>query len=308
MKSTAASKPIAKPSTSTTKPVIRKPEVSLAVGKVAPTTSSVGKPSLVAGKIATKTTTTTTTAGSPSKGGSSGLGGKIGVGLTSKAVITPAKVGGVSEAAAAKALIEEANAAAALAIIANEATLATELAARAAAEAAEVRLFNLCNGTCCVRYNHYKKILKITNGKLTSEAVDDELSLSFVFKNCKIHLAQSETASGADAEKEPREPIFMKEEVLDDQSIVFCGLESNCAYWACVEENSIEKEAFEKRQAEKIVPIYTGKSDDDDNNGIVKERQESCSCIEGNPCMSPYNCKDWANRFDLAKAHGWRGP
>jgi hypothetical protein len=33
----------------------------------------------------------------------------------------------------------------------------------------------------------------------------------------------------------------------------------------------------------------------------------SCSCVEGNPCMVAYNCKDWAHRFEVAKAHGWKG-
>ena len=33
----------------------------------------------------------------------------------------------------------------------------------------------------------------------------------------------------------------------------------------------------------------------------------SCSCIEGNPCMVSYNCKDWAHRFEVAKANGWKG-
>jgi hypothetical protein len=37
------------------------------------------------------------------------------------------------------------------------------------------------------------------------------------------------------------------------------------------------------------------------------EKMESCSCIEGNPCVQSYNCKDWKNRFDVAKAHGWKG-
>ena len=307
-------------------PVIpsRKPDVAVSSKVVASSVKTV----VVPGKIASKTTTATApksvaapgsekiatkitaTAVSPAKGGSIG---KIGVGLAGKKVLAPAKNGSVAAAeAAAKALLEEAAAAASAAIIIASAAAAAELAAREAAEAeaeaAEVeRLFKLHNGTCCVRFNHYKKILKITNGKLTAEAVDDELSLSFVFKNCKIHLAHSDTGSAA--EKEPREPQFLKEEINAlDQSTVFCDLISDTVYWACVEENSIEKAAFEKRQSEKIVPIYTGKSDDDDNNGIVKERQESCSCIEGNPCMSAYNCKDWANRFDLAKAHGWRGP
>ena len=27
----------------------------------------------------------------------------------------------------------------------------------------------------------------------------------------------------------------------------------------------------------------------------------SCSCIEGNPCAVKYNCKDWANRYEVAR-------
>ncbi len=37
------------------------------------------------------------------------------------------------------------------------------------------------------------------------------------------------------------------------------------------------------------------------------EKLESCSCIEGNPCASPYNCQDWKNRYDVAKKNGWKG-
>eukprot|EP00967_Tisochrysis_lutea_P099415 scaffold147663_cov35-Tisochrysis_lutea.AAC.1 len=36
------------------------------------------------------------------------------------------------------------------------------------------------------------------------------------------------------------------------------------------------------------------------------EDKASCSCIEGNPCASAYNCKDWANRFDVARRNGWK--
>lgn len=27
----------------------------------------------------------------------------------------------------------------------------------------------------------------------------------------------------------------------------------------------------------------------------------SCSCVEGNPCAVPYNCRSWDNRFDVAR-------
>lgn len=30
-------------------------------------------------------------------------------------------------------------------------------------------------------------------------------------------------------------------------------------------------------------------------------RQESCSCVEGNACADPYCCRDWANRFEVAR-------
>ena len=31
---------------------------------------------------------------------------------------------------------------------------------------------------------------------------------------------------------------------------------------------------------------------------------ESCSCLEGNPCVDRYVCLDWENRFAVAKANG----
>ena len=35
-------------------------------------------------------------------------------------------------------------------------------------------------------------------------------------------------------------------------------------------------------------------------------KMESCSCIEGNPCADAYCCKDWKNRFEVAKKNGWK--
>jgi len=34
---------------------------------------------------------------------------------------------------------------------------------------------------------------------------------------------------------------------------------------------------------------------------IMVQDKASCSCLEGNPCAVEYNCKDWANRFEVAK-------
>lgn len=34
---------------------------------------------------------------------------------------------------------------------------------------------------------------------------------------------------------------------------------------------------------------------------------ESCSCIYGAPCVDEYGCRDWTNRFAVAKKNGWKG-
>jgi len=43
------------------------------------------------------------------------------------------------------------------------------------------------------------------------------------------------------------------------------------------------------------------------DNTPTGEDRASCSCIEGNPCAMAYNCRDWANRFEVARRNGWRG-
>ena len=45
----------------------------------------------------------------------------------------------------------------------------------------------------------------------------------------------------------------------------------------------------------------------DDSMMMMGEDSATCSCVYGNPCLVAYNCKDWANRFDVAKRNGWRG-
>ena len=40
---------------------------------------------------------------------------------------------------------------------------------------------------------------------------------------------------------------------------------------------------------------------------VAIEEKSSCSCLFGNPCVSEYLCKDWANRIEVAKRNGYRG-
>jgi hypothetical protein len=65
---------------------------------------------------------------------------------------------------------------------------------------------------------------------------------------------------------------------------------------------------YEERQ-DKILEENRKKKFDDDENKIlpVEKKIESCSCIEGNPCVDRYCCKNWEKRFEIAKKNGWKG-
>ena len=57
--------------------------------------------------------------------------------------------------------------------------------------------------------------------------------------------------------------------------------------------------------AKKPKTTYKAAKEDDGLTG--GKRAEGCSCIWGNPCATPEPCKDWHNRFDVAKKNGWKG-
>ena len=44
----------------------------------------------------------------------------------------------------------------------------------------------------------------------------------------------------------------------------------------------------------------TGRFGEDDG-ALTLSDSASCSCLEGNPCISPYNCKDWLHRHEVAE-------
>ena len=44
----------------------------------------------------------------------------------------------------------------------------------------------------------------------------------------------------------------------------------------------------------------TGRFGEDDGVLTLSD-SASCSCLEGNPCISPYNCKDWLHRHEVAE-------
>ena len=69
----------------------------------------------------------------------------------------------------------------------------------------------------------------------------------------------------------------------------------------------VQEDAVWDEAARAAGTYKTYKAPTEADGGVTTKKQESCSCIEGNPCVDAYCCKDWKNRFEVAKKHGWKG-
>lgn len=164
------------------------------------------------------------------------------------------------------------------------------------------------NGSVIIRYNHYKKSFPISSGSTTSAAVDCEYFLTFAYPGSRIHLS---TYSPSDFSYEDKG--FTSKPIVNEQPIgVYKGLRVGVEYWVDIEEDQKEKEEYEKRQQKLAEESAKKRAQDEEleKSGaklVQKTKMESCSCIEGNPCLDKYCCKDWEHRYDVAKKHGWKG-
>ena len=112
--------------------------------------------------------------------------------------------------------------------------------------------------------------------------------------------------------------------VVEKPRGTFQGLEKGKTYHVYVEENEKEFEKA-KEKADKVAEIMNGEATANSRAGLnfftpgetyAQNRlvndaaymvPESCSCLYGNPCVDEYSCRDWNNRFAVAKANGWKG-
>lgn len=163
------------------------------------------------------------------------------------------------------------------------------------------------DGEVMIRYNHYKKKFVVAKGSTTSAAIDAEYFLSFAFPNCKIHVTQY----GPSDFTFEQSGFSTRPLIFEDPVGTYWGLDPTKEYWVDVEEDSSERKAYEERQ-DALAKESAAKRAEQELRGdagadIIKSKTESCSCIEGNPCLDRYACKDWEHRYDVAKRNGWKG-
>tara|TARA_B110001452_G_scaffold234303_1_gene212525 strand:+ start:791 stop:1216 length:426 start_codon:yes stop_codon:yes gene_type:complete len=140
------------------------------------------------------------------------------------------------------------------------------------------------------------------------------VTVSFVFKgNWKARLEGKEgvviQADGDGLTKVTVESDDINEDGDEKWIGSFSGLAIDGDYTIKVDEDPELADA--PRKTFVASGGIAGRHLDDGEDGSVcvsmGEDRSSCSCLFGNPCASAYNCKDWHNRFDVAKKNGWKG-
>jgi len=146
---------------------------------------------------------------------------------------------------------------------------------------------------------------------LNWEHVDDQYAISFVFKGdwtcnllCEATSEKIFPDGGALRKEMRKDPNgFDPEEEEEKWCGVFKGLSVVDAegqpkeYRLEVQEDAVWEAARGPKTTYKAAESTIQKG----------PKMESCSCIEGNPCADAYCCKDWKNRFEVAKKNGWKG-
>ncbi|KAF0691986.1 Aste57867_16892 [Aphanomyces stellatus] len=296
------------------------PAAGAASGKKSPTkattTVSPGK-----AKPATKDKTSTTlpkintskgggTSSSPAKGGkTSNEGGSGDGGSLTRMPSLDAKVGELTEveqaiavAAAEKQVQDDAAVAKAAADEAAATKAATDEAKRVEDEAAAALLSKKQNGQVTLKYEMYSEQFAIANGSMVAAAIDDAYCLSFVMPQCLIHLSLHDPPTKLELETAGQRNLFVYENPLG----TYHGLDADSTYYVYIEQEA-DQLARDQARMREIAATMEGANRGkpmkmDDGRGF-----ESCSCVEGNPCVDEYGCKDWHNRFAIATKNGWKG-
>ena len=164
-----------------------------------------------------------------------------------------------------------------------------------------------------VTYSHYKTAFPCRNGVVRWPSIDEEYAISFIFKGdfAKRVRAYPPGVTTANSEKAPLLVLAKGKKGVDDFGDADAALDED--YWLGLSsdfEGKYVLEVDEDVAAGLGVETRDGPLVLESSGGdlpLGQRKTEGCSCLFGNPCQDKYVCKDWNNRFEVAKKNGWKG-
>jgi len=192
------------------------------------------------------------------------------------------------------------------AIEAEEARLAAEAEAKRLQEEAERAAEELrirSNGMVKLLYEQYDEEFEIVDGCTTHDNIDEVYCLSFVMPGCVIHLSSlsPQEMREKEAAGESQYDHYLREEPRG----TYREMVKDTSYYVYVIQDAEQLKKDQEEMARVASSMEKGQTTSGGDN--VGLKRESCSCVEGNPCLDQYICKDWDNRYAVAKKNGWKG-
>ena len=162
-------------------------------------------------------------------------------------------------------------------------------------------------GKVKIVYERYDDLFELSNGTINVGTVDEEYCLSDVMPGCVLELVNCSMQEKIQKEIKGECVPFVDKDVAGKNWVDLYTYPSDDVqypktYWVLVYQDVKQRKADLQATKERMALNKTN----DLNEG---KREEGCSCLVGNPCTegNRYNCKDWNNRFAVAKSNGWKG-
>ena len=154
-------------------------------------------------------------------------------------------------------------------------------------------------GRVKVIYERYDDFFVLHEGQLAVSEIDEEYCLSDVMPKSRIELISCDPKSRI-AREVAGETIPFIEKKNDSWVDLYTYEEGEPKSWYVLVFQDAAQRASDLKATKERMDVS------DNTDGI---RVEGCSCLVGNPCSvgNKYNCKNWNNRFAVAKSNGWKG-
>lgn len=155
-------------------------------------------------------------------------------------------------------------------------------------------------GDIMVNYQMYNEKFPISNNTITAARIDEDYGLTDVMPGCRIRLSTIESKARTlyTNAHDGREAPWVREDPEGTFKDLLAGETYYCIVFEDAKQYAKDMQDLQKRlEAE-------GGAHQEDKRGRA---EEGCSCLFGNPCMDQYICRDWDNRYAVAKKNGWKG-
>uniref|UniRef100_A0A7S4C7B3 Uncharacterized protein n=1 Tax=Eutreptiella gymnastica TaxID=73025 RepID=A0A7S4C7B3_9EUGL len=147
-------------------------------------------------------------------------------------------------------------------------------------------------GTISVKFSAYEGEFSLKDGKVTAAVLDDEFAISFAFsEKVVMRMLMPDGTEQCRGLKDTFSGLVpgttYQMECDEDDEVLEAEGESQGIAWGVGKQSGIAGMAT---------------NDGSGAGGIPLGDKANCSCLEGNPCASPENCRDWKNRESVAAA------